>query len=196
MTDELDESRRRFLGIATAATGIVGGALFAVPFLGSLKPSARAQALGAPVEVNISSLEPGQLARKQWRGRTVYVVRRDEEMLKRIDEMTPQLADPESAESDQPEYALNEFRSLKPEVLVVFGQCTHLGCAPTPRFEVQPADLGDKWLGGFFCACHGSKFDMAGRVFSGVPAPTNLEIPPYRFIGENVIEIGTDSGVA
>lgn len=196
MTDELDESRRRFLGIATAATGVVGGALFAVPFLGSLKPSARAEALGAPVEVNISSLQAGQMTRKQWRGRTVYVVRRDESMLKRIDEMKPLLADPDSENSDQPEYADNAFRSVKPEVLVVFGQCTHLGCAPTPRFEVKPADLGDKWLGGFFCACHGSKFDMAGRVFSGVPAPKNLEIPPYRFVGESVIEIGVDTGAA
>ncbi|MEL7297369.1 MAG: ubiquinol-cytochrome c reductase iron-sulfur subunit [Pseudomonadota bacterium] len=196
MTDELDESRRRFLGIATAATGAVAGGMFLVPFLGSLRPSARAEALGAPVEVNIANLEPGQMTRKQWRGRTVYVVRRDEEMLKRIDEMEPLIADPESSGSDQPEYAMNKYRSLKPEVLVVFGQCTHLGCAPTPRFEVAPADLGDKWLGGFFCACHGSKFDMAGRVFSGVPAPKNLEVPPYRFVGESVVEIGTETGAA
>ncbi len=196
MTDELDGSRRRFLGIATAATGVVGGGMLLVPFLGSLKPSARAQALGAPVEVNIGALEVGQMARKQWRGRTVYIVKRDDDMLKNIEEMIPLLADPDSQASDQPEYAANAFRSLKPEVLVVFGQCTHLGCAPTPRFEVQPADLGAEWLGGFFCACHGSKFDLAGRVFSGVPAPTNLEIPPYRFIGENVIEIGTDTGAA
>ncbi|MEN7343689.1 MAG: ubiquinol-cytochrome c reductase iron-sulfur subunit [Pseudomonadota bacterium] len=196
MTDELDEGRRRFLGIATAATGAVAGGAFLVPFLGSLKPSARAQALGAPVEVNIASLEPGQMARKQWRGRTVYVVRRDESMLKRIDETTPQVADASSDASDQPEYTKNEYRSVKPEILVVFGQCTHLGCAPTPRFEVAPADLGGDWLGGFFCACHGSKFDMAGRVFKGVPAPKNLEVPPYRFIGENVVEVGTDTGVA
>lgn len=148
------------------------------------------------MEVNIASLEPGQMARKQWRGRTVYVVRRDESMLQRIEETTPQVADAESDASDQPEYTKNKFRSVKPEILVVFGQCTHLGCAPTPRFEVAPADLGDNWRGGFFCACHGSKFDMAGRVFKGVPAPKNLEVPPYRFIGENVVEVGTDTGVA
>ena len=195
-TDEMDASRRRFLGIATGATGAVAGGLFLVPFLGSLKPSARAQALGAPVQINIGSLQVGQLVRAQWRGRTVYVVRRDEDMLERIQKMESQLADPQSEKSDQPEYATNEFRSVRPEVLVVFGQCTHLGCAPANRFDVQPDDLGADWYGGFFCACHGSKFDMAGRVLAGVPAPTNLEIPPYRFIGENVVEVGTDTGVA
>lgn len=196
MTDELDESRRRFLGIATGATGVVATGMLAVPFLGSLKPSARAQALGAPVQINIENLQPGQMTRAQWRGRTVYVVRRDTEMLERIKKMEPQLADPSSEDSDQPEYAANEFRALKPEVLVVFGQCTHLGCAPGQRFDVQPEDLGDDWFGGFFCACHGSKFDMAGRVLAGVPAPKNLEIPPYRFVGENVVEVGTDTGAA
>ena len=195
-TDEMDASRRRFLGIATGATGAVAGGLFLVPFLGSLKPSARAQALGAPVQINIESLQVGQVVRAQWRGRTVYVVRRDEDMLERIQKMESQLADPQSEKSDQPEYAANEFRSVRPEVLVVFGQCTHLGCAPANRFEVQPDDLGPDWYGGFFCACHGSKFDMAGRVLAGVPAPKNLEIPPYRFIGENVVEVGTDTGVA
>ncbi|MEO0575906.1 MAG: ubiquinol-cytochrome c reductase iron-sulfur subunit [Pseudomonadota bacterium] len=196
MTDELDESRRRFLGIATAATGAVGGAMLLVPFLGSLQPSARAQALGAPVEVNIANLEAGQMVAKQWRGRTVYVVRRDADMLERIKQMEGLISDPTSDASTQPEYAKNEYRSLKPEVLVVFGQCTHLGCAPGQRFDVKPEDLGDEWLGGFFCACHGSKFDMAGRVFAGVPAPINLEVPPYRFIGESIIEIGTDTGAA
>lgn len=196
MSDDLDKSRRRFLGIATGVTGAIGGALFAVPFLGSMKPSARAQALGAPVEIDISSIDMGQMVRKQWRGRTVYVVRRDAQMLKHVDESAPQLADPESIASTQPVYAQNDYRSVRPEVLVVFGQCTHLGCAPTPRFEVAPVDLGDDWLGGFFCACHGSKFDLAGRVYKNVPAPTNLEIPPYRFIGENIIEIGTDTGAA
>ncbi|MEM1438956.1 MAG: ubiquinol-cytochrome c reductase iron-sulfur subunit [Pseudomonadota bacterium] len=195
-SDNLDDSRRRFLGIATGATGAVAGAMFVVPFLGSLVPSKRAQALGAPVEINIGNLETGQMARKQWRGRTVYVVRRDEEMLKRVEETTPQVDDPDSAKSEQPDYASNGFRSLKPEFLVVFGQCTHLGCAPSQRFEVAPPDLGQDWLGGFFCACHGSKFDMAGRVFKGVPAPLNLPVPPYRFIGEDVIEIGTETGAA
>lgn len=196
MADNLDASRRRFLAIATGGAGAVGAGMLAVPFLGSLVPSKRAQALGAPVEINVANLEMGQMTRKQWRGRTVYVVRRDEEMLKRIEDTTPQLSDPDSAASEQPDYAANGYRSLKPEFLVVFGQCTHLGCAPTPRFEVRPPDLGQDWLGGFFCACHGSKFDMAGRVFSGVPAPLNLPVPPYRFIGEDVIEIGTETGAA
>lgn len=196
MTDDADKSRRKFLAWSTSAVGAVGAGLFAVPFLGSLVPSERARALGAPVEIDVSTLQAGEMVRVQWRGRTVYVLRRDEAMLERIEEMRSLLADPESAESDQPEYAVNQFRSLKPEVLVIMGQCTHLGCAPTPRLEVQPADLGDEWLGGFFCACHGSKFDMAGRVFKGVPAPTNLEVPPYRFVGENVVEVGTDTGAA
>lgn len=196
MTDDADKSRRKFLAWSTGAVGAVGAGLFAVPFLGSLVPSERARALGAPVEVDVSNLDAGEMVRVQWRGRTVYVLRRDESMLDRVEEMRPLLADPDSDESDQPEYAKNKFRSLKPGVLVVMGQCTHLGCAPTPRFEVQPEDLGDEWLGGFFCACHGSKFDMAGRVFKGVPAPTNLEVPPYRFVGDTVVEVGTDTGVA
>lgn len=196
MTDDADKSRRKFLAWSTGAVGAVGAGLFAVPFLGSLVPSERARALGAPVEVDVSNLDAGEMVRVQWRGRTVYVLRRDESMLDRVEEMRPLLADPDSDESDQPEYAKNKFRSLKPGVLVVMGQCTHLGCAPTPRLEVQPEDLGDEWLGGFFCACHGSKFDMAGRVFKGVPAPTNLEVPPYRFVGDTVVEVGTDTGVA
>ncbi|MEM9173549.1 MAG: ubiquinol-cytochrome c reductase iron-sulfur subunit [Pseudomonadota bacterium] len=196
MTDENDVGRRRFLAMATAAAGAAGGAAFLVPFLGSLKPSARAQALGAPVEVNIASLEPGQMARKQWRGRTIYVVKRTETMLESVTESESLVADPGSESSTQPEYASNEFRSLKPEILVVFGQCTHLGCAPSQRFDVGAEDLGGDWLGGFFCPCHGSKFDLAGRVYKGVPAPTNLEVPPYRFIGETTIEIGTDTGAA
>ena len=167
--------------------------MVAVPFLSSLKPSARAQALGAPVEVPIGSMQPGEMVRVLWRGRLVFVLRRTEEMLGRLSENPDQLRDPDSAVVEQqPEYSANEYRSVKPEFLVVEGSCTHLGCAPLPEFQVGPAD---DWFGGFFCPCHGSRFDLSGRVYKGVPAPTNMRVPPYRFIREDVIMIGTESEV-
>jgi ubiquinol-cytochrome c reductase iron-sulfur subunit len=194
MTDDVDVKRRHFLTMATAVTGGVGIAFAAVPFLASLKPSARALALGAPVEVPVGKLEPGEMVRVMWRGRVVFVLRRDQEMLSRLNEVTELLRDPESADKEQqPEFAVNEHRSIKPEFLVVEGSCTHLGCAPLPEFQVGPAE---DWFGGFFCPCHGSRFDLAGRVYKGVPAPTNLRVPPYRFIREDVIMIGTESEVA
>jgi ubiquinol-cytochrome c reductase iron-sulfur subunit len=194
MTDDVDRNRRHFLTVATAVTGGAGIALASIPFLSSLKPSARAQALGAPVEVPLSSLEPGEMIRVVWRGRLVYVLRRGEEMLSRLDKVTPFLRDPDSAEEEQqPEYATNQYRSVKPEYLVVEGSCTHLGCAPLPQFQVGPAE---NWFGGFFCPCHGSRFDLAGRVYKGVPAPTNLRIPPYRYIRDDVIIIGADTGAS
>ena len=194
MTDDVDEKRRHFLTMATAVTGGVGVAFAVVPFLASLKPSARALALGAPVEVPVGTLEPGELVRVMWRGRVVYVVRRDQAMLSRLDQVTDFLRDPDSeVKEQQPEFAVNEYRSIKPEFLVVEGACTHLGCAPLPEFQVGPAD---DWFGGFFCPCHGSRFDLAGRVYKGVPAPTNLRVPPYRFIREDVIMIGTESDVS
>ncbi len=196
MTDEVDRSRRHFLGIATAVTGGVGAVLAAAPFVISLRPSARAEALGAPVEIDISPLEVGEMIRVEWRGKPVWVVRRSEEMLERLPKVDPYLRDPNSDESDQPPYAKNEARARRPEFLVVIGQCTHLGCAPIKRFEVKPADLGDDWYGGFYCPCHGSKFDLSGRVYSGVPAPLNLPIPPYRFVNDDVILVGADSGAA
>ena len=165
-----------------------------IPFLSSLKPSARAQALGAPVEVPVGNLEPGEMIRVMWRGRLVFVLRRSQEMLARLPGVDPYLRDPNSEVVDQqPEFAVNEFRSIKPEFLVVEGSCTHLGCAPLAQFDVGPAD---DWFGGFFCPCHGSRFDLAGRVYQGVPAPTNLRVPPYRFIREDVIMIGQESGAA
>lgn len=188
--------RRHFLVLATGAVGAVGAGFAAAPFFASFKPSARAQALGAPVEVDISRVEAGAMIRVQWRGKTVYVLRRTAEALATLDEVLPKLRDPQSAESEQPEYAANQHRSIRPEVLVVQGVCTHLGCAPQFRPEVAPADLGGDWIGGFFCPCHGSKFDLAGRVFSGVPAPLNLVVPPYRFLTEDRILIGDDTGVA
>jgi len=187
-------NRRHFLTVATTAIGGVGVALTAVPFLASWKPSARAQAAGAPVEVDISKLEDGGLLRVEWRGKPVWIVKRTSAMLDRLANATNDLRDPESDVSDQPEYAKNEVRSLKPEILVLVANCTHLGCVPTDRFEVAPADLGADWVGGFFCPCHGSKFDLAGRVFAGVPAPTNLSVPPYRFLSDNTILVGDDSG--
>jgi ubiquinol-cytochrome c reductase iron-sulfur subunit len=196
MTDDVDRSRRHFLTVATAVTGGVGAAIAAIPFLVSLRPSARAQALGAPVEIDISPLEPGEMVRVEWRGKPVWVLRRTDDMLARLDKVEQYLADPDSSESQQPDYAKNEARARKPHYLVVIGQCTHLGCAPVKRFDVQPADLGSDWYGGFYCPCHGSKFDLSGRVYSGVPAPTNLPVPPYRFVNDDVILVGEETGAA
>ena len=194
MSEEADLSRRRFLTIATSVAGGVGVVLTAAPFVASFRPSARAQALGGPVEVDISKLEDGAMIRVIWRGRPVWVLRRTAEMLARLDSAKVTLRDPDSRESEQPDYARNPYRSIRPEILVVVGNCTHLGCAPIERFEVGAADLGADWPGGFFCPCHGSKFDLAGRVYPGVPAPTNLPIPPYRFVGDNLVLIGDDTG--
>ena len=192
--DDVDRNRRHFLAIATAVTGGAGIALAAIPFLSSLQPSARALALGAPVEVPVGSLEPGEMIRVIWRGRLVFVLRRDEEMLSRLVNVTGLLRDPDSAVVEQqPRYAVNEYRSIKPDLLVVEGSCTHLGCAPLAEFQIGP---DEDWFGGFFCPCHGSRFDLAGRVYKGVPAPTNLRVPPYRFIRDDVIMIGADTGAA
>ena len=187
-------SRRHFLAVATSVTGGVGIALTAVPFLASWKPSARAQAAGAPIEVDISKLEEGALLRVEWRGKPVWVLRRTQIMLERLEKSKEKLRDPDSDESIQPPYAKNEFRAINENVLVLVANCTHLGCVPIDRFEVAPADLGPDWVGGFFCPCHGSKFDLSGRVFTGVPAPTNLTVPPYRFVDSNTIIVGEDAG--
>jgi ubiquinol-cytochrome c reductase iron-sulfur subunit len=192
--DDVDRNRRHFLTVATAVAGGVGIALASIPFIASLRPSARALALGAPVEVPVGSLEPGEMVRIIWRGRLVYVVRRSQAMLERLSEVVPLLRDPDSeVVEQQPEYANNPYRSIKPEFLVIEGSCTHLGCAPLPEFQVGPEP---DWYGGFFCPCHGSKFDLAGRVYKGVPALTNLRVPPYRFIQDDVIMIGAESGAA
>jgi ubiquinol-cytochrome c reductase iron-sulfur subunit len=175
-------------------TGAVGAGAAAIPFLSSLKPSARAQALGAPVEVPLSSMQPGEMVRVLWRGKLVFVLRRTEAMLERLVGHDDKLRDPNSeVVEQQPDYAANATRSVKPEYLVVEGSCTHLGCAPIQDFDVRPAE---GWDGGFFCPCHGSKFDLAGRVFTGVPAPTNLRVPPHRFVRDDLILIGQDQGVA
>jgi ubiquinol-cytochrome c reductase iron-sulfur subunit len=194
--ERVDGGRRHFLLVATTVTGAVGAGLAAIPFLASWKPSARAQALGAPVEVDVSKLEPGQLVKVEWRGKAIYIVHRTPQMLESLQTDEDQLRDPDSSESDQPEFAENPARALKPEYLVVVGVCTHLGCAPLARFEPGDAELGASWPGGFYCPCHGSKFDLAGRVFKDVPAPTNLTIPPYRFLADSRILIGSDTGAA
>lgn len=192
--DRIDRNRRHFLTVATAVTGAVGVGFAAVPFLSSLKPSARAQALGAPVEVPVGAMQPGEMVRVIWRGKLVFVLRRSEAMLATLGDVVSELRDPDSAVAEQqPEYAANETRSVKPEYLVVEGSCTHLGCAPLQDFEPRPVE---GWPGGFFCPCHGSKFDFAGRVFKGVPAPTNLRVPPYRFVRDDLILVGQDTGAA
>ena len=196
MSDGVDLGRRRFLGAATGVTSAVGIAFAAVPFLASWKPSARAQALGAPVEVDISKLDDGALLRVEWRGKPVWVLKRTPEMLERLSQADEMVRDPTSDQPQQPEYAANKLRSIKPEVLVVIGTCTHLGCSPTPRFEFGAEDLGADWPGGFFCACHGSKFDLAGRVWKGVPAPLNLVVPPHKYIDDATVLVGEDEGVA
>ncbi|HNP37001.1 MAG TPA: ubiquinol-cytochrome c reductase iron-sulfur subunit [Woeseiaceae bacterium] len=192
--DQIDRNRRHFLTIATAVTGLAGAGLVAIPFLSSLKPSARAQALGAPVEVPIGSLEPGAMVRVLWRGKLIFVLHRTETMLSLLPDNDQYLRDPRSEVTEQqPPYAVNENRSVRPEILVVEGACTHLGCAPLEKFEVIPAE---HWNGGFFCPCHGSKFDLSGRVYKGVPAPTNLRVPPYRFVRDDLLLIGQDTGAA
>jgi len=194
MSEEASVSRRRFLTVATSVTGVVGLALTAAPFIASFRPSTRAQALGAPVTVDISKLDEGAMVRIVWRGQPVWVLRRSKDMLKRLADGTLPLKDPQSNESIQPAFARNEWRALRPDYLVVIGNCTHLGCAPLERFEVAPADLGPDWVGGFFCPCHGSRFDLSARVMDGSPAPTNLTIPPYRFVGDELIIVGEDTG--
>lgn len=196
-TDGVDLTRRHFLTVATSVVGGVGVVAAAVPFVASMQPSARARAAGAPVEVDISKIEPGGIAKVEWRGKAIAVVRRTEAMQERTRELNEAiLRDPESAEPQQPEYATNALRSIKPDIFVVVSNCTHLGCSPTFRPEVAPADLGPDWQGGFFCPCHGSKFDLAGRVYKGVPAPLNLLVPPHRYLNENTLLIGEDGGAA
>lgn len=192
--EEIDPRRRRALTIMTTGLGAVGAVLAAVPFVRSMMPSARAKAAGAPVEVDISSVAPGQLQTFEWRGKPVWVLRRTPEMLSSLQKDAALLADPESkVTSQQPKYAQNPTRSIKPDVLVLVGICTHLGCSPDKRLASGTASgMGEEWPGGFFCPCHGSKFDLAGRVFRNVPAPTNLVVPPHGYVSDNRILIGVD----
>ena len=188
---KVDCGRRRLV-VATAAVGGAGAVAALVPFVSSLLPSERAKAAGAPVEVDIAKLEAGQKINVEWRGKPVWVVNRTKEQLDNLKKLDDKLADPKSEAAQQPEYAKNATRSRKPEILIAVGICTHLGCSPTHRPDIGPADLGTDWLGGFFCPCHGSKFDLAGRVYKGVPAPTNLEIPPHKYLSDTRVLIGDD----
>lgn len=188
----VDRSKRQFLTNALTVVGAVGTGYLAVPFLSQMQPSAKAMAAGAPIEVDISKIEPGQLIRVAWRGKPVWVLYRTPEVLEVLETDTDKLADPSSQLSEQPESSSNQLRSIKPEIFVAVGLCTHLGCSPTFRPEIAPNDLGSDWKGGFFCPCHGSGFDLAGRVYRSVPAPYNLVIPPYRYITDTLIIVGED----
>lgn len=190
---EIDLKKRRFLTGATSVVGAVGVGFVLVPFLSSWMPSARAKAAGAPVDVDVTKLEEGQLVRILWRKKPIWVFKRDKTVLANLPTLDAELVDPNNTENQQPAYAKNPHRSINPEIAVMVGICTHLGCSPTYRPEVGAADLGgDAWKGGFYCPCHGSKFDLAGRVYAGVPAPTNLVIPPYHFVTDSLIRIGID----
>jgi ubiquinol-cytochrome c reductase iron-sulfur subunit len=189
--DVVDPDRRRFLTGTATVIGGIGAGLAAIPFVATFQPSARAKAIGAPVEADISQLEPGQRITFKWRGKPVWIVRRTQEQLDALEAMSAEiLRDPESEESLQPGFAANSWRSSKPEYLVLVGICTHLGCAPNYFPDPNAEGMGSDWKGGFYCPCHGSKFDLSGRVYAGVPAPSNLEVPPYRYLDDNLILIG------
>jgi ubiquinol-cytochrome c reductase iron-sulfur subunit len=196
-TGIINKQRRYFLIGATAAVGAVGVVGAAVPFVASWQPSARARALGAPVTVDISKLKPGEMITPAWRGKPVFILYRSEDAIERLGMDNPELADPDSSNSEmQPDYAQNPTRAQRPEIGVYVGICTHLGCSPKFYGEVEPQPFDQDWQGGFFCPCHGSRFDLAGRVVKGVPAPDNLEVPPYQFLSDNVLLIGEDGETA
>lgn len=186
----IDIGRRKFLVGMTSLLGAVGAIFAAVPFISAWFPSAKVRAAGAPVEVNIKRLEPGQKMTVEWRGKPVWIIRRTQAELENLKKGEDVLRDPESLVEQQPHYTQNRHRSINPEYLVLVGVCTHLGCSPT--YRPGPGTLNDTWPGGFYCPCHGSTFDMAGRVFQGVPAPINMQVPPYHFIAEDKLVIGED----
>ncbi len=190
------DHKRRLLTIATSGVGLAGVAGLAIPFAGSMSPSEKAKAAGAAVEVDISKLEPGQQIIVKWRGKPVWVVHRPPQSLALLDELNDKLLDPDSRDRQQPHYAQNTHRSIKREVLVLVGICTHLGCSPKYRPEIGVVSFDDDWKGGFLCACHGSKFDLSGRVYSGVPAPSNLVVPPHQYLSDTVLLIGDDEEAA
>jgi ubiquinol-cytochrome c reductase iron-sulfur subunit len=187
-----DMKKRRLLLAATTVMGAVGAGFAAAPFILSMTPSERARAMGSPVEVDISKLEDGQMLTVEWRGKPVWILQRTAAMRAQLERNASLLADPSSdAESQQPPYAKNAYRSIRPEILVLIGICTHLGCVPLAKLAAGvPSGMGDDWPGGYFCPCHGSKFDLAGRVFKNVPAPTNLVVPPYQYLSDTLVEIG------
>jgi ubiquinol-cytochrome c reductase iron-sulfur subunit len=189
---QVDVEKRKFL-IATSAVGALGCAAVAVPFIKSMTPSERAKAAGAPVEVDISKIAPGTMITAEWRGKPVWIINRTDEMTAELAHHNDQLSDPScEVTSQQPSYCKNENRAIKPNLAVIVGICTHLGCSPTAKLQAN-GDMGANWTGGFFCPCHGSKFDLAGRVFKGSPAPINLVVPPYKYLTENTLLIGVDT---
>ena len=190
-SERIDNTRRKLI-VATSVVGGAASAGAAIPFVASWWPSERAKAAGAPVEVDISRLEPGDMKIVEWRGKPVWVVRRTREMLDSLKGVAARLTDPGSKSSDQPDYAQNEYRALKAEFMVMEGVCTHLGCSPQLKGSDAKAEMGGDWSGGFYCPCHGSKFDYAGRVFRGAPAPLNLPVPPHTYVSETTILIGED----
>lgn len=195
MTDDSNNAgRRRFLVGSTSVVGAAGVVGAAVPFVGSWNPSAKARAAGAPVRIDISRLQPGEMLGPipAWRGRPIFVIRRSEEALAALNEDPGRLMDPDSEQPEQPGYAQNETRSRNPEVLVLVGLCPHLFCSPTPHIQLRPEPFDDQWRGGFFCPCHGSRFDLAGRVYSGSPASRNMQVPPHSYEGDNILVIGID----
>ncbi|MBS0289110.1 MAG: ubiquinol-cytochrome c reductase iron-sulfur subunit [Proteobacteria bacterium] len=195
MSEEIiDTGRRRFLTAATAVISTVGAAYAASPFVASWFPSAKAQAMGAPVSIDVSKLEPGAQLTVAWRGQPVWVIHRTKSMLEKLPQLDSLLRDPTSEQDQQPQYAHNEYRSIKPEFLVLIGICTHLGCVP--MYKPDLGSVEPSWQGGFFCPCHGSRFDLAGRVFKGVPAPLNLVVPPYHYASDTVIIVGEDKKAA
>ena len=190
---KVDQEKRNFLITATACTGAIGAAAMAVPFVGSMLPSERAKAAGAPVEVDISKIEPGSIMTAEWRGKPVWIIKRTDAQTAELSKHNDQLSDPMcEVVSQQPTYCKNSHRSIKENISVVVGICTHLGCSPTAKMEAG-GDMGERWTGGFFCPCHGSKFDLAGRVFKGSPAPINLVVPPHKYLADNTILIGVDA---
>jgi ubiquinol-cytochrome c reductase iron-sulfur subunit len=189
--EKVDQTRRTLV-VATSVAGGAAVAGAAVPFVASMMPSERARAAGAPVAAEIATLQPGELRVFEWRGKPVWVIRRSKEMLESLRVVVPFLTDPQSKHSEQPKFATNEFRSAKPEIMVMEGVCTHLGCSPQMKPAEAKAEMGADWVGGFYCPCHGSKFDLAGRVFRGAPAPTNLRVPPYTFVSDGQLLIGED----
>jgi ubiquinol-cytochrome c reductase iron-sulfur subunit len=188
---KVDKTRRNLV-VATSVVGGAAGAAAAVPFVASMLPSERARAAGAPVEVDLSRIAPGELAVIEWRGKPVWVIKRTKEMLASLKSAESRLSDPGSKASEQPKYAENEYRSAKPDIMVMEGVCTHLGCSPQLKAADAKGEMGSDWVGGFYCPCHGSKFDLAGRVFRGAPAPVNLKVPPYTFVSETKLVIGED----
>ena len=188
---KIDKTRRNLV----VATSVAGGAASigaAIPFVASMLPSERTKAAGAPIEVDISTIAPGEMKVFEWRGKPVWVIRRTKEMLESLKRVAGNLTDPASKSSQQPAYATNEYRSVKPDLMVLEGVCTHLGCSPQMKPADDKVEMGAEWAGGFYCACHGSKFDLAGRVFRGAPAPTNLTVPPYTFLSDSTLLIGED----